>query len=162
MDASMRRMVRYRFSLERTLSGEGPQACVVMLNPSTADDRKDDRTITTLRALCTNNGYGSFTVCNVFGVRATDPSELKPLFSSGFDLWGGRTMVLRRSVLMREADDIIVAWGNKDISWAGFEPGDTLAQVMEFTDTPLCFGKNKNGTPKHPLYLPYDTKTVSY
>jgi len=156
--------VKYRYRLERVLDPTNPKtACVIMLNPSTADDNVNDPTIMSLIRILTHNGYGRFTVANIFGVRATDPRRLKELQYNGVDLWGGPEMVQERRRLIAEADDVIVAWGNTDIKWAGFEPRDTYDDIVVHAKLPpMCFGKNMSGTPKHPLYLPTDTMLVGY
>jgi len=49
--------------------------------------------------------------------------------------------------------EVIYGWGNS------LEEPDWLKKnVLK----PKCFGKNKNQTPKHPLYLSYNTPLVDY
>ena len=53
-------------------------------------------------------------------------------------------------------DDIIVAWGQKI-------PEKISKKKLEMIGRPvLCFGRNKNGTPKLPTMMAYDTKIQSY
>ena len=55
--------------------------------------------------------------------------------------------------LIKKSDSIVYAWGNL-VS----EP----RELLEIIDSPLCFGKNLNGTPKHPLYLPSNSKLLKF
>ena len=57
------------------------------------------------------------------------------------------------SELIKKSDLIVYAWGNL-VS----EP----MQLRKLIESPLCFGINKNGTPKHPLYLRSDTKLQDF
>ena len=50
-------------------------------------------------------------------------------------------------------DSTVYAWGNNET-----QP----LYLKNFTKDPLCFGFNKNGSPKHPLYLPNSTQLVPY
>jgi len=75
---------RYRYVLWRIWTLDrvgarhpGPQLCVfVMLNPSTADHRDDDATIKRCRALASRWGHRGLAVVNLFGMKATHPTEL--------------------------------------------------------------------------------------
>ncbi|MBP00750.1 MAG: hypothetical protein CMG34_06005, partial [Candidatus Marinimicrobia bacterium] len=50
-------------------------------------------------------------------------------------------------------NEVIYWWGN-----SLDEPDCLKKNVLK----PKCFGKNKNKTPKHPLYLSYNTQIVDY
>lgn len=160
--------VSYRHTLSRDTGAEGvKEACWVMLNPSTADDELDDQTIRSVMRISAANGFRFVTVCNVFGIRATDPADLKDMHSAGIDVWGGSTMTGYRKALLTYADAAVVGWGAHDLRWSGFEPADTLKQVREMQSINkrlqiLCCGKNADGSPKHPCRLPGDTKLVPF
>lgn len=66
---------RYRWRLSRRWD-DGPQACFVMLNPSTADGLDDDPTVRRCVRFARGWGYGELVVVNLFPYRATDPGEL--------------------------------------------------------------------------------------
>ena len=55
--------------------------------------------------------------------------------------------------LINKVDQIVYAWGNS------IEEPKILKDLIS---NPKCFGKNLNGTPKHPLYLPSSSKLESY
>ena len=55
--------------------------------------------------------------------------------------------------LINQVDKVVYAWGNLTE-----EPKFLKDSVFN----PECFGKNLNGSPKHPLYLPSDSKLMSF
>ena len=98
---------RYRYRLDRQwLIGSG-RCAFFMLNPSTADDTQDDPTVRRCIRYATDWGYQSLVVLNVFGLRATDPMELR----RADDPAGTGNAAVCREVL-GSVDRVIVAWGN--------------------------------------------------
>lgn len=67
----------YRYRLSRTWDSEKPTLGFIMLNPSTDDESEDDPTIRRCLGYAKDWGYGSILVGNLFGLRATDPSQLR-------------------------------------------------------------------------------------
>src|ERR1044072_1939098 len=134
---------RYRYNLRREWDESLPTVLFVMLNPSTADEAKDDPTIRRCMTFARDWGYGRIIVANLFAFRATDPAQLKqvddPVGPDNF-LW------LKKATI--ESHLTIAAWGvhgafrnrNKD--------------VLPMPDNPHHLGLTKDGHPKHPLYLP--------
>ena len=49
--------------------------------------------------------------------------------------------------------DVVFAWGNQ---------GHLPQWLSTLVEQPLCFGQNKNGSPKHPLYLANATRLMLY
>lgn len=147
---------RYRYKLSRRtsvtqFSDTGKRAVWVMLNPSTADATTNDRTIEAVldfsaRWLCTH-----VDVVNMYAFRATDPSELwKAADPVGPDnnYWIMDTCY--------GADLIVCAWG-------GNAAASRITEVEMMLPRPTwALARNKDGTPKHPLYIRRDTKPVRY
>ena len=48
---------------------------------------------------------------------------------------------------------VVYAWGNSIV-----EP----SELRNLITSPLCFGKNINGSPKHPLYLSSKSKLIKF
>ncbi len=49
---------------------------VIGVNPSTADDKQEDNTMTRVKNKLASKGYNSFVMINIFPLRATNPKEL--------------------------------------------------------------------------------------
>lgn len=121
----------------------------IMLNPSKADGSVDDPTVLKCVGFAMMWGYGSIEIVNLYDYRATDPKDLEaagwPSSENSLrDMWGGFIF----------GQDVIAAWGAKA----------QQSRVDEFVATwpgifpVMCLGENKDGSPKHPLYVPYETK----
>jgi len=68
---------KWRYLLWRQWDASKPAANFLMLNPSTADESKLDPTCARARDYAERWGYGALIVTNVFGWRATDPTDMK-------------------------------------------------------------------------------------
>lgn len=136
-----------RFSLSRIWDSKKPKALYIMLNPSYADDELDDPTIRRLIFFSKKFKFGGFYVTNLFTQITPYPKELN------MDNNSKKKNLIIISELIKKSDLIVYAWGNL-VS----EP----MQLRKLIESPLCFGINKNGTPKHPLYLRSDTKLQDF
>ncbi len=87
--------------------GEGPDALLVMCNPSTADDRDDDWTIKSVKRIFGHHGFGCITVVNLFTKRETDQRMLDCGDPASNDSQADN--VLRRA--FQEHETVIFAWG---------------------------------------------------
>ena len=67
----------YRYTLTREWRVGGTRCCFIMLNPSTADERKDDPTIRRCIGFAKAWGYDALDVVNLFALRATSPNVLR-------------------------------------------------------------------------------------
>lgn len=136
-----------RFSLSRIWDSKKPKALYIMLNPSYADDESDDPTIRRLIFFSKKFKFGGFYVTNLFTQITPYPKELN------LDNNSKKKNLKIISELIKKSDLIVYAWGNL-VS----EP----IELRKLIESPLCFGINKNGTPKHPLYLRSDTKLQDF
>src|SRR3989344_2064891 len=68
---------KYRYVLTRIWKSKGGRVLFIGLNPSTADELKNDPTVTRMVNFSKNWGFGSLTVCNLFAFRATVPKVMK-------------------------------------------------------------------------------------
>lgn len=132
---------KYRFALWRTWDESKPYVMFVGLNPSTADERVDDPTLTRCINYAKAWGYGGVCMANLFAFRATEPADMKkaqdPIGPQN-DKW------LKK--LASEADLVVAAWGND---------GGYLSrskQVVKILPSLYCLKVNKSGEPAHPLY----------
>jgi hypothetical protein len=135
----------YRYSLSRdlgSLGGEG--VCTfVMLNPSTADATQDDPTIRRCVRFAREWGYAQLKVVNLYAFRATDPRDLLRVTDP----------------IGPENDHVLsLAFGASDLTvaaWGVHAQPDRVATIMDGPLHPrFCLGVTKNGSPRHPLYVP--------
>lgn len=148
---------RYRFSLTRTWDTWQDRACIIMLNPSTADALKDDATIRALIRLLTLLDYGSFEVVNLFAWRATCPAALKTVEDPIGEV---NDSYIFNSI--KKCDIAVCAWGANPFvvqSKRGIAVRDLIYCVGK---VPWCFGTTKSSAPKHPLYLKTGTTLEQY
>lgn len=145
---------KYRYTLWRSWGPiTGLSKCVswVMLNPSTADAQIDDRTIGRCIEFSQREGFDHLVVVNLFAYRSTDPEALWKLPAGDAR---GPDNYLHVTNAVASTDKTIVAWGADGFS----ERPKAL-----FGEMPLwCLGVNKDGSPKHPLYLRGDTPLISW
>jgi hypothetical protein len=66
----------YRYSLWRIWDEKLPLAMCIGLNPSTANDNKNDQTISYLIKMLRILGYGGFYMTNLFAWISPNPSDL--------------------------------------------------------------------------------------
>lgn len=138
----------YRYALTRTWDPSLPTMIFVMLNPSTADATEDDNTIRRCIGFAKREGYGTIIVVNLFAYRATDPSELLAVD----DPVGPENDAFVSSIIQRQAGRVVCGWGTTKIARTRL---DWFRRVIEDTCGRVeCLGANKDGSPKHPLYLP--------
>jgi hypothetical protein len=138
---------RYRYALARRW-GEGPGVLWVMLNPSTADAQRDDATLRRITAYSRAWGYGALSVVNLYAYRATKPRDLRTAPDPvGPD---NDAHIIRAAA---QHARIIAAWG------AHARP-DRIAAVLALPglSTLSALALTANGQPRHPLYLPADSR----
>jgi hypothetical protein len=139
----------WRYSLYRPIGdmlGHG-SICFVLLNPSTADETRDDQTIKRCRGYAQAWGYRALNVVNLFAIRATDPAVMKV----AADPIGPENDDTIREVAAN-ANAVVVAWGVH----GGHRGRDVqvLALLRAISVAPLWLGVTRGGHPKHPLYQP--------
>ena len=136
-----------RYSLKREWDKSKNKILYIMLNPSFADDKDDDPTIRRLINFTKKFNSGGFLVGNIFTTITPNPKELDK--SKGMSDKNLEELIK----LINKVDQIVYAWGSS------IEEPQLLKKLVL---NPKCFGKNLNGTPKHPLYLPSQTKLINF
>ena len=147
----------YRYKLWRCWDEDAHGVVWVMLNPSTADADIDDPTIRRCIAFARAWHAGSIAVVNLFAARATNPRALKAMpdpVGPDNDHW------LRWAGQGNWAGDLVLAWG-------AHAPGVSRDQINRAFGWLCyrrcwCLGRTKDGHPKHPLYVPGDTRLERY
>lgn len=159
---------KHRFALTRLLNSPTAHAVMfVMLNPSTADADTDDPTIRKCIGFAERWGYGKLLVANLYSTRATEPKELTHSYVAD-EFWEDDTWPLAEQWIRKMASEaltVVCAWGafKSPFKWyREMQVGQALAAAGHDDGTLECLGRNKDGTPKHPLYLPWDTDLEDY
>lgn len=141
----------YRYVLVREWDKGKPAVMIIGLNPSTADETKDDPTIRRCIGFAKNWGYGKLIVTNAFGFRATHPKDLlafkKPVGKEN-DFWIKK--------MASGADKVVLAYGNHARHKNRHE------QILKFIKNPHCIKVTKAGLPSHPLYLRYTRSPLTF
>lgn len=134
---------KYRYTLWREWLGGDGYAMFIGLNPSTADETRDDPTIRRCIGFAQSWGYRSLLMTNLFAFRATYPADMMaaadPIGPEN-DSW------LRTSAA--DAGVVVAAWGT-----LGTHRGRDAA-VRAMLRNLRVLRLTKDGHPQHPLYLP--------
>ena len=138
---------KHRYELSRHWDLSKSDILFIMLNPSIPNEDIDDPTIKRLISFTREFKHGGFFVANLF-------TYITP-YSKTLDTSIGLTKLNLKTIknLVNKVDEVIYAWGNSIK-----EP----LELKNLVKNPKCFGKNLNGTPKHPLYLSSNSKLIKF
>lgn len=142
---------KYRYCLWRVWCGERPLVNFIGLNPSTADERQDDPTLTRCIGFARRWGFGGMVMTNLFALRATHPKEMldapRPV---------GRNNTRWLGYIANLSALVVVAWGQH-----GNHKHRDEAVIATLGDS-YCLGHTAGGLPRHPLYCPQDSCITPY
>lgn len=138
---------RWRTLLWRRWDAAKPAANFLMLNPSTADERKLDPSCTRARNYAGRWGFGAVVITNIFGWRATDPEEMKSVKDP---VGAGNDAAIVKAA--KQAELVVCAWGNHG---AHMNRSDSVLALLRKNQIRVhALRVNGAGHPAHPLYLP--------
>ena len=133
----------YRYSLWREWGADSlGYAMFIGLNPSTADETRDDPTVRRCINFAKDWGFGALCMTNLFAFRATDPKVMQVQADPN----GPENNVTLKK-LARDASVVVAAWGTH-----GTHMGRDK-EVVAMLPGLKCLVLTKEGLPKHPLYL---------
>jgi hypothetical protein len=138
---------KHRLMLSRHWNLKNPSLLYIMFNPSIADDKIDDPTIRRLISFSKTFNYGGFYVANLYTYITPNPK----IIDTSVGVKKNNLKIIMN--LTNKVEDIVYAWGNSIV-----EP----SELRNLITSPLCFGKNTNGSPKHPLYLSSKSKLIKF
>lgn len=146
---------RYRYALWRTWDASKAAAVFIMLNPSTADETENDPTVERCERRARAMGFGGLRVVNLFGFRSTQPLGLHRV---------GDPVGQHNDKAILDACTgaglVVCGWG-KHGSLNGRDQV-VLKLLASAGVAATCLGLNGDGSPKHPLYIPYTQKPVPF
>jgi len=147
----------YRYALWRNWDWQGHANRVMFigLNPSVADEEKNDKTISNCVGFAKRWGFGGVYMLNLFAFRATDPKVMiaaadpvGPENDEAFGYYRGRVGL------------IVACWGSVSLKYRPrLQWQSRIARVLDCISQPVyCLGKTMDGSPRHPSRLGYATE----
>lgn len=141
---------KYRYTLWRIWNPEVPPLLCILLNPSTADEIKNDPTVERCERRAISGGFGGLLIGNAFALRSTDPGVLRTV-SEPVGLGNDEALL----GMAKEAGQVVCGWGTHGNF---LDRGKTVLEMLRINHISVyCLGQNKDETPKHPLYVGYKT-----
>jgi hypothetical protein len=149
---------RFRYALEHVFEPGLPLKRVMWigLHPTLIDEVDRDPTLRRLVAFSSRLGYTSFVLTNLFALRTARPLELV----SAEDPIGPENDAVLRD-FAQSSESIIACWGSN----GSLRKRDdrVTAMLRNATSKPLqSLSRNGDGSPKHPLYVRWDTVLTAY
>lgn len=125
----------------------------IMLNPSTADENVNDPTVERCQRRAMMLGYDGLIVTNLFALRSTDPQLLYQVHNPiGQD---NDAHIMDAAAM---SDRIVVGWGIHGNRCRG--RADEVLKLLSSCGPVYALRITDDGSPEHPLYIPYDLKPV--
>ena len=173
-------MPSYRYTLTVEWDKHLPRICWVCLNPSTADGGfrhvdpdnlgpEEDHTTKKILGFSRRWGFGSYTLVNLFPVRATDQKDLWGMSQSDRGGDSDRNVGAVNDAIA-ESNAVILAWGTTMGSVARQWVAAQMIARVRWRTTPSegnsipvwCLGRTKNGQPQHPARVGYATERYNW
>lgn len=145
----------WRYTLRRVWDDTRPVMTACGLNPSTADEVKNDPTITRIINYAKRWGFGGLTMLNLFAFRSTDP---KVMYRAADPVGPENDQAILDAA--KTSAMFLACWGSH-----GKHRGrgdEVLALLRTYAACPvLCLNRNRDGSPVHPLYQRADAVPVT-
>lgn len=150
----------HRYFLRRPaglLDQDKPVIAFILLNPSTADELKDDPTVAKCRRYAAGWGFGEVIVLNAFAYRATDPKNMRAQ-PDPVGPENDATVLATATAVHELGGTLLCGWGTHGAHL------DRSAQLQDLlAHFPLkAFTLTKHGEPGHPLYLRGDLQPMQW
>ncbi|HSV48399.1 MAG TPA: DUF1643 domain-containing protein [Ramlibacter sp.] len=164
----------YRWTLSRTWDSR-PPLLTCMFNPSTADGKQDDPTISLLCHIAAHNGFGGIVVVNGIPLCSPRPAEAVDMVNT----WDKRQAWYERDALVsntatiqtecERAGAVLLAWGalaDRCALWFEHVIEEIECALPEGVQI-YFLGKTAGGYPKHPMArgkhkVPKDAKLIPW
>lgn len=143
----------HRYRLWRTLGRGTRRVAFIGLNPSVADEERNDPTVSRCIEFARQWGFSRFEMLNAFAFVATDPKEM---LAAGDPVGPENDKWLQRIVSL--ADLVVAAWGAHGTHLGRDEQLRELLSGVQLHH----LGLTKHGHPRHPLRLPAGVRPVEW
>ena len=148
----------HRFTLFRHWGNPEDYACGISMNPSGAAEDVGDPTVDGMARRAREYwGVGAYYQLNVMSIRGTYSADLAKTTVVNLpenDDW------IRR--IAAGARLVVVSWGNPGHASGRGPAVEALLRAACDPAKVFCFGRNKNGSPVHPLYQRLDAPLRPY
>lgn len=151
---------QYRYTLLKSTVEEPDldEVCLwIMLNSSTATAYRDDPTARKCQKFTKRMGLKATLIMNLFALRSTDPAMLtrheEPI---------GEHNYFRMGQMIARYENVVVAWGSFNHPMLKTLARRVYNLITEQGRKPLCLGVNRDGMPKHPLYVADKTTLINW
>ena len=141
---------RYRYLLRRRVGESNRRVLFIMLNPSRADETRNDATIRRCIGFARDWGFGVLEVVNLFALMSTDP---KALLQADDPIGPDNDAAILAALKL--ADTVVLAWGNHALDHER-RAAEVTAMARQAA-RPYCLGLTRRAAPRHPLRLPKTT-----
>ncbi len=148
----------HRFTLFRYWDNPEDFACGISMNPSGAAEDDSDPTVDGMvRRAQQHWGVGAYYQLNVMSIRGTYSSDLST--TAVVNLPENDEHIRR---VAARARIVVVSWGNHGHKSGRGHAVETILREVCDPAKIFCFGRNKNGSPVHPLYQRIDAQLAPY
>lgn len=145
----------FRYELGRVWDTGAAALAFVMLNPSTADETRNDPTVERCERRARATGFGGVIVVNLFAFRATDPGDMR---RAADPIGPSNDRVLETRLPAKSI--VVCAWGTHG---AYLQRGAQVEALLRRKGHLLHhLGLSRAGHPKHPLYIPYSVEPMPW
>jgi hypothetical protein len=131
----------------------------LMLNPSTADEFKNDPTLERCQRRAELLGFHGFMVTNLFAYRATNPQDMIRRARRGGVIVGDLNDAAI-TLVAEQANLIVCAWGKDGGIYSRHK--DVYGLIHKHMDKMYNLGTTGGGQPLHPLYQSYTKPLMPY
>ena len=144
----------YRYALTRVWDAALPRLVWVMLNPSTADEMRNDPTIERCERRTRTMGCGAYRIVNLYAFRATLPRDLLAA-----DDPVGPDNAAALADAARWAGRVVCGWGTHACPDRAAEAAAGLRHAGAAL---FHLGLTNSRQPRHPLYVAYAVAPQPY
>ena len=153
-DAFFSECREYRYLLVRKWDTKRDSMGIVMLNPSTADEDHDDRTIKVCVRFAKKFGFGGIIVANLFAYVAKNFDVLRAVPNPV-----GSQNHAYISTMSEQVDVVLCGWGN-DGSYCG--QATKVASFLAERTNLYCLGITNKAAPRHPSRVNSNAEMLAY
>lgn len=150
----------WRYRLWRAW-GPGARLGVVGLNPSTADEARDDQTMRRVQHYARRWGFDGFDMHNLFATRTKSPAVMTQRRAAGEDVVGPENDQHLVNLGWSGAT-VLCAWGSVSRPYMRERAGEVEGLLRAAGARLIVLGFNADGTPRHPARLANEIDPVTW